>query len=69
MRLLQTPEQGATPIVYTAVNKDIGMKDVLYISNCRENAVLPVVLDTKIQQQLLDLSLKQAQLSDFFQHL
>ncbi|XP_032683278.1 dehydrogenase/reductase SDR family member on chromosome X-like isoform X2 [Odontomachus brunneus] len=65
----KTPEQGAIPIVYTAVNKDIEKKGVLYISNCRENAVLPVVLDTKIQQQLFNLSLKQAQLNDFFQYL
>lgn len=66
---MQKPEQGALPIVYAAVNKDIGTKGGLYISNCREKPVLSVALEPKIQKQLFDLSLRQTQLNDFFQYL
>ncbi|XP_014489388.1 PREDICTED: dehydrogenase/reductase SDR family member on chromosome X-like [Dinoponera quadriceps] len=69
MIAFKTPEQGAIPIVYAAVNKDIGIKGGLYISNCREHSVLPMALESKIQKQLFDLSLKQAQLNDFFQYI
>ncbi|EFN84835.1 retinol dehydrogenase 12 [Harpegnathos saltator] len=65
----KTPEQGAIPIVYTAINKDIGMRGGLYINNCKESSILPKALEPKTQEQLFDLSLKQAQLNDFFQYL
>lgn len=66
---MQTPEQGAIPIVYTAVNKDIGLEGGLYISNCKKQSIHQMALEPKLQTKLFDLSLKQVQLNDFFQYL
>jgi len=67
--LLQTPDRGATPIVYAATSKDIEKKGGIYISNCKEIAVPPLALKKEIQEQLFELSLKQVHLKDFFQYL
>lgn len=67
--MLQTPEQGALPVIYTALNKDIERKGGIYISNCKESALPSVALEEQIQKQLFELSLKQVRLNDFFQHL
>lgn len=69
MMAWKTPEQGAIPIVYAALNKDIERKGGIYISNCKEYALPSAALEEKIQKQLFELSLKQVQLNDFFQHL
>lgn len=66
---MQSPDQGAIPISYAAVNKNIEKRGGLYISNCIESAIHPTALDFKIQKQLFELSLKQVQLDDFFQYL
>ena len=67
--MLQTGDQGATPIVYAALNKDIEKKGGIYISNCKENSLPPLALEEQIQKRLFELSLKQAHLNDFFQDL
>ncbi|XP_029170063.1 dehydrogenase/reductase SDR family member on chromosome X-like [Nylanderia fulva] len=62
----KTPEQGAIPIIYAALNKDIERKGGIYISNCKEYALPSAALKEKIQKQLFEFSLKQVRLSDFF---
>ena len=69
MFVWKTPEQGALPVIYTALNKDIEKKGGIYISNCKESALPSVALEEQIQKQLFELSLKQVRLNDFFQHL
>lgn len=69
VRLLQTPSKGAVPIIYAALDKDIENKGGIYISNCRERPVATQALQKSIQDQLLELSLKQTKLNDFFQYL
>ncbi|XP_076676398.1 retinol dehydrogenase 12 [Andrena cerasifolii] len=64
---LKAPKDGATSIVYAAINKAIENSGGAYITNCRPTSVNPDVLDPSIQDQLLELSLQQAQLKDFFQ--
>lgn len=66
---MQTPDQGATPVIYAAVSKDIEKKGGLYISNCKELATPPLARRKDIQQQLFELSLKQVHLKKFFQYL
>lgn len=65
----KTPDQGATPVIYAAVSKDIEKKGGLYISNCKELATPPLARRKDIQQQLFELSLKQVHLKKFFQYL
>lgn len=67
--LLQTPDKGAIPIIYAALNKDIEKKSGIYISNCKEAVPPPLALEEKVRKQLFELSLKQVHLKDFFQHL
>lgn len=67
--MLQTPDRGATPIIYAAVSKDIEEKGGIYISNCKEISVPPLALDEEVQERLFKLSLKQVHLKDFFQYL
>lgn len=69
MFLLQTPDKGATPIIYAALNRDIEKKSGIFISNCKEAIPPSLALEEKIRKQLFELSLKQVQLNDFFQHL
>jgi len=66
---LQTADQGATPIIYAAISKDIEQKGGIYISNCKEIAVPSLALKEELQEQLFKLSLKQVHLKDFFQYL
>ena len=66
-KTFQTAEQGATPIVYAAVNKSIEKKGGIYISNCLESSVNPQVLDSESRDRLFKLSLEQVQLKDFFE--
>jgi len=65
----KAPDRGATPVIYAAVNEDIEKKGGIYISNCKEIALPPLALEEKIQKRLFELSLKQAQLKDFFEYL
>ncbi|XP_072756155.1 retinol dehydrogenase 12 [Anoplolepis gracilipes] len=65
----KTPDQGATSIIYAALNKDIERKGGIYISNCKEAAIPSLALEEQIRKQLFELSLKQVQLNDFFQYL
>ncbi|XP_020287595.1 retinol dehydrogenase 12-like isoform X2 [Pseudomyrmex gracilis] len=67
--LWKTPEQGAIPIVYVAVNKDVEIKSGTYFSNCKEVAAPSLALKEDIQKELFELTLKQVKLSDFFQLL
>ncbi|XP_012522301.2 dehydrogenase/reductase SDR family member on chromosome X [Monomorium pharaonis] len=69
MAAWKTPDQGATPIIYAAINKDIEKKTGTYISNCKEIPVPSLALKEEIQERLFELSLKQAHLKNFFQHL
>lgn len=66
---MQTPDRGATPIMYAAVSKDIEKKGGIFISNCKETAPPPLALDEKVQERLFKLSLKQVHLKDYFQYL
>lgn len=63
----QTPEQGATPVVYTAVNKSIENKGGIYITNCLDSPVNPEVQDSALRDRLFKHSLEEAQLKDFFE--
>ena len=65
----QNPVQGATTAVYTAVSKDIEDKGGIYLSNCRDTHVNPLVKDQAICDRLHKLSLEQAQLKDFLEYL
>ncbi|XP_076175859.1 retinol dehydrogenase 11 [Ptiloglossa arizonensis] len=67
--LLKSPKEGATSIVYAAVNKAIENCGGIYISNCRLSRSNPDALNSSIQQQLLKVSLQQVQLKDFFQYM
>jgi len=66
---LQTPEEGARSIVYAAVNKEIENKGGIFISNCKESPLPQQALIEETQKKLFQISLNQAQLDDFFQHL
>ncbi|XP_053999739.1 retinol dehydrogenase 12-like [Hylaeus anthracinus] len=68
-RILKSSKEGATPIVYAAVNKAIENYGGIYISNCRPTPSHPDALDLSIQKQLLNVSLQQVQLNDFFQYI
>ncbi|CAK9825962.1 Dehydrogenase/reductase SDR family member on chromosome X [Anthophora retusa] len=65
----KTPRQGAISIAYAAVNKAVENHGGVYISNCRPCKSHPDALNLSIQQKLLELSLQQVQLNDFFQHI
>ncbi|KYN06931.1 PREDICTED: dehydrogenase/reductase SDR family member on chromosome X-like isoform X2 [Cyphomyrmex costatus] len=65
----KTADQGATPITYAAISKDIERKGGIYISNCKEMAVPSLALEKTTQEQLFELSLKQTHLENFFQYL
>ncbi|XP_076619638.1 polyprenol dehydrogenase [Colletes latitarsis] len=67
-RVLKTPKRGATSIVYAAVNKAIEKCGGIYISNCRSSPGHPDALNSSIQKQLLELSLKQVQLKNILQY-
>ncbi|XP_066590222.1 dehydrogenase/reductase SDR family member on chromosome X-like [Prorops nasuta] len=67
--LFKTPEQGATPIVYAAINESIEDKGGMYINNCIEGYTSSLVLNENIKKKLLQLTLKQVQLKDFLQYL
>ncbi|GAB1863445.1 Dehydrogenase/reductase SDR family member on chromosome X-like isoform X1 [Camponotus japonicus] len=69
MMAWKTPDKGATPIIYAALNRDIEKKSGIFISNCKEAIPPSLALEEKIRKQLFELSLKQVQLNDFFQHL
>ncbi|XP_012217294.1 dehydrogenase/reductase SDR family member on chromosome X-like [Linepithema humile] len=69
MSLAKTPDEGAIPILYAALNKDIENKGGIYISNCKEYPNAAWALQKNIQKQLFELSLKQVKLHDFFQYL
>lgn len=65
--LFKTPIQGATPVVYAAVNKSIENKGGIYVTNCLESPVNPEALNLAIRDRLFKLSLEQVQLKDFFE--
>ncbi|XP_078049545.1 retinol dehydrogenase 12 [Augochlora pura] len=67
--IIKTPIQGATPIVYAAVNKAIENNGGVYISNCIPSPAHPDALDTSVQDKLLDLSLQQVQHTNIFQYM
>ncbi|CAL7936981.1 unnamed protein product [Xylocopa violacea] len=67
--LFKSPRQGATSIVYAAVNKAMENCGGIYINNCRPTSVNPDALNLSIQKKLLELSLQQVQLNDFFQYV
>ncbi|XP_076760480.1 retinol dehydrogenase 11 [Xylocopa sonorina] len=67
--LFKTPRQGATSVVYAAVNEAVENRGGTYIKNCRPALVNPDALNFSIQKKLLELSLQQVQLNDFFQYV
>ncbi|XP_029048293.1 dehydrogenase/reductase SDR family member on chromosome X-like [Osmia bicornis bicornis] len=67
--ILKNPKEGATPVVYAAVNKAIEDKGGIYINNCISSPFHPDAENVSIQKQLLDLSLQQVKLSDFFEYV
>lgn len=54
--------------MYAAVNKDVENTGGVYISNCRPNPVNPDALNSAIQDQLMELSLQQVELSNNVLH-
>lgn len=66
--LFKSPEQGALPIIYTALCKELEGRGGAYISNSRDGTIHPTVTDSLVQDKLLKLSLEQLQLKDFFQY-
>ncbi|XP_011646895.1 dehydrogenase/reductase SDR family member on chromosome X-like isoform X1 [Pogonomyrmex barbatus] len=69
MAAWKTSDQGATSIIYAAINKDIEKKGGIFISNCIELTVPLLAHDERVQKRLFELSLEQVQLKDFFQYL
>ncbi|XP_033334146.1 retinol dehydrogenase 12 [Megalopta genalis] len=67
--IFKSPRQGATSIVYAAVNKAIENNGGMYISNCLPSPEHPDALDTSIQDKLLDLSLQQVQHKNIFEYM
>lgn len=67
--ILKSPRQGATSIVYAAVNKAIENKGGVYISNCLPSPEHPDALDSSIQDKLMDLSLQQIQHKSVFEYV
>ncbi|XP_063992141.1 retinol dehydrogenase 12 isoform X2 [Diachasmimorpha longicaudata] len=63
----KTPQQGATTIVYAAVNKGLQDRGGVYLRNCLEVAVNPLAEDKSIQEKLMALSLEQTRLKTFLQ--
>lgn len=59
--------QGATPIVFAAVNKTIEDKGGIYVADCLETSVNPQALDSSVRDRLFKLSLEQVKLKDFFE--
>ncbi|XP_050582704.1 retinol dehydrogenase 12-like [Bombus affinis] len=66
---LKTPRQGATSIVYAAVNKAVENCGGIYINNCYRSEGHPDALNSSIQKELFELSLQQVQLNNFFQYV
>ncbi|XP_076645047.1 polyprenol dehydrogenase-like [Halictus rubicundus] len=67
--ILKSPKQGATSIVYAAVNKAIENKGGVYISNCLPSAENPDAFDSSLQDKLMDLSLRQVQHKSVFEYV
>ncbi|KYN10492.1 Dehydrogenase/reductase SDR family member on chromosome X [Trachymyrmex cornetzi] len=65
----KTADQGATPVIYAAISKDLEKKGGIYISNCKEMAVPSLALEEEVRERLFELSLKQTHLKNFFQYL
>ncbi|XP_015115199.1 retinol dehydrogenase 12 [Diachasma alloeum] len=65
----KTPRQGATTIVYAAVNKGLEDRGGVYLSNCLEVAASPLAEDKSVQEKLMALSLEQTHLTNFLQYL
>ncbi|XP_058808202.1 dehydrogenase/reductase SDR family member on chromosome X isoform X2 [Phymastichus coffea] len=57
--LFKTPAQGATSIVFAAVDPRMEQNSGQYTSNCREVAVNPLVNNEALQDRLFQFSLKQ----------
>lgn len=68
-RFIKTPREGAISIVYAAVNKAVENCGGIYINNCRSSPAHPDASNLLIQKQLIEMSLQQVQLSDFFQYV
>ncbi|XP_076641405.1 retinol dehydrogenase 12 [Halictus rubicundus] len=67
--IFKNPKQGATSIVYAAVNKAIENKGGIYISNCLPSPQHPDTLDSSVQDKLMDLSLQQVQHKSVFEYV
>lgn len=67
--LSQTAHQGAIPVTYATISKDIERKGGVYISNCKEMTVPSLALEEEVRERLFELSLKQIHLENFFQYL
>lgn len=67
--ILKNAKQGATSIVYAAVNKAIENKGGIYISNCLSSYEHPDALDSSVQDKLMDLSLQQVQHKSVFEYV
>lgn len=63
--ILQTPNQGATPIVYAAISDDVERKGGIYISNCMQTGVSKEAENPDICKRLFNLSLEQTGLKNF----
>lgn len=63
------PERGAVSITFAAVNGAVENHGGTYISNCRPGQVHSEVFNVSLQKRLFELSLRQVQLDDFFQHV
>lgn len=67
--LTKTPEEGAIPVVYTALDKNLETEGGIYLSNCQKRPIAVQALKKATREQLFELSLKQVKLNDFFQYL
>ncbi|KYQ48094.1 Dehydrogenase/reductase SDR family member on chromosome X [Trachymyrmex zeteki] len=65
----KTAHQGAIPVTYATISKDIERKGGVYISNCKEMTVPSLALEEEVRERLFELSLKQIHLENFFQYL
>ncbi|KAJ8668707.1 hypothetical protein QAD02_010370 [Eretmocerus hayati] len=63
-RIFKSPEEGATPIVFAAVDPRVKNKSGLYLSNCLEARINPLGADEKLQDKLFEFSLQQLQSRD-----
>ncbi|XP_019873649.2 dehydrogenase/reductase SDR family member on chromosome X [Aethina tumida] len=65
LKLFKSPRQGAVPIVYTCLSKDLEGKGGTYIHNCRIHETSELAKSVELQEKLFNFTNKLLKIDDF----